>query len=100
MTDSQHSYGQADYERMEIEQQDRGLDAPVLPAKHRDHLGRAEQTLKRSADTAAEMHALSVRLWNELWAQAGEDSQFVDREDVERVQAILTGLAWPTVTRS
>lgn len=129
-------------EQLEVEQQDRGLDAPAVrpehsysgdpearekverierwhespeqveclgdrcctnPRCHRHGLGgeleRAEETAGRSADTAAEMHALSVRLWNELWAEAGEDPQFVDREDVERVQAILAGLAWPRSTR-
>lgn len=52
-----------------------------------------------SRDLAQRMHDLSVHLWNALWREAGENTEFPQRSRVERVQLDLSILGWPEASR-
>jgi hypothetical protein len=47
-----------------------------------------------SAVLAAQMHDLSVHLWNALWREADEDFAFPERDTIEAMQAALEPLAY------
>lgn len=53
--------------------------------------------MRTSADIAADMHGLSVELWNALWSETGEDMCFSARSDIEAMQRLLKDIAWPAV---